>query len=70
LDEFPWYGSYLWPVPGKRQHRPLDGGQAGGKSPGYEDWSKKDLQDRARELSIEGRSKMGKGDLVDALRNH
>jgi len=45
-------------------------GRRGGKLPGYEEWSKKDLQDRARELGIEGRSKMDKDDLVDALRNH
>ena len=45
-------------------------GERGGKSPGYEEWSKKDLQDRAKELGIEGRSKMDKGELIDALRNH
>jgi hypothetical protein len=45
-------------------------GRRGGKSPSYEEWSKKDLQDRARELGIEGRSNMDKDDLVDALRNH
>lgn len=41
----------------------------GGKSGSYEDWSKGDLQKKAREVGIEGRSKMGKGDLVKALRN-
>lgn len=45
-------------------------GRRGGKSPSYEEWSKKDLQDRARELGIGGRSNMDKDDLVDALRNH
>jgi hypothetical protein len=45
-------------------------GKRGGKSPSYEDWSKKDLQERAREIGIEGRSKMDKGELIDALRNH
>ena len=45
-------------------------GQKGGKSGSYEDWSKKDLEERAREIGIEGRSKMDKGDLIDALRNH
>lgn len=45
-------------------------GRRGGKSPSYEEWSKKDLQDRARELGIEGRSNMDKDDLIDALRNH
>jgi hypothetical protein len=45
-------------------------GKRGGKSGSYEDWSKKDLQERAREIGIEGRSKMNKGELIDALRNH
>ena len=45
-------------------------GKKGGRSPSYEDWSKQDLEDRAREIGIEGRSKMGKGELIDALRNH
>jgi hypothetical protein len=45
-------------------------GKRGGKSGGYEDWSKKDLQERAKEIGIEGRSRMNKGELIDALRNH
>ena len=45
-------------------------GQKGGKSPSYEEWSKQDLQERAKEIGIEGRSKMDKGELIDALRNH
>ncbi len=45
-------------------------GKRGGKSGKYEDWSKKDLQERAREIGVEGRSKMDKGELIDALRNH
>jgi hypothetical protein len=45
-------------------------GKRGGKSGSYEDWSKQDLQDRAREIGIEGRSRMNKGELIDALRNH
>ena len=45
-------------------------GKRGGKSSRLEDWSKKDLQERAREIGIEGRSKMDKGELIDALRNH
>lgn len=45
-------------------------GRKGGKSGSYDDWTKKDLMDRAREIGIDGRSKMSKGDLVDALRNH
>jgi hypothetical protein len=42
----------------------------GGKSGSYDDWSKDDLQKRAKEIGIEGRSKMNKGELIDALRNH
>ncbi len=32
--------------------------------------TRKELNEQARELGIEGRSKMNKGELVDALRNH
>jgi hypothetical protein len=42
----------------------------GGRSPSYEDWSKADLQRRARELGIRGRSAMNKQQLVKALRDH
>ena len=42
----------------------------GGKAAKYEDWSKQDLQKKAREIGIEGRSQMSKGDLAKALRNH
>ena len=42
----------------------------GGKSGKYEDWSKNDLEKKAREVGIEGRSKMNKSELADALRNH
>jgi hypothetical protein len=45
-------------------------GKRGGKSGSYEEWSKKDLQNHAKEIGIEGRSKMNKGELIDALRNH
>lgn len=42
----------------------------GGQSESYEDWTKKDLVDRARELGISGRSSMSKDELINALRNH
>jgi hypothetical protein len=42
----------------------------GGRSGSYDDWSKEDLVKRAREIGIEGRSKMSKGQLVKALRDH
>ena len=45
-------------------------GRRGGKSPSYDDWSKQDLVERAREIGIKGRSTMSKAELVKALRNH
>jgi len=45
-------------------------GEKGGRSASYDDWTKEDLQKRAKEIGIEGRSKMNKGELIDALRNH
>ncbi len=45
-------------------------GKRGGQSPSYEEWSKKDLMQRAREIGIKGRSSMSKGQLVSALRDH
>ncbi len=45
-------------------------GRKGGKSGSYDDWNVDDLRKRAGEIGIEGRSKMNKGDLVSALRNH
>jgi hypothetical protein len=45
-------------------------GARGGKSGSYDDWTKKDLLQRARELGISGRSSMSKPQLIDALRNH
>jgi hypothetical protein len=42
----------------------------GGHSPAYEDWTKKDLHQRAREIGIKGRSSMSKAQLVSALRGH
>lgn len=45
-------------------------GRRGGKAGSYEDQTKDELLDRARELGIDGRSKMSKDELIDALRNH
>jgi len=42
----------------------------GGKSGSYDDWSKQDLVQRAREIGIKGRSTMTKAELITALRNH
>lgn len=45
-------------------------GRRGGRAEDYDDRTKDELLERARELDIEGRSKMNKGELIDALRNH
>ena len=42
--------------------------QKGGKAPPYEEWTKDELLQRARELDIDCRSKMTKSELIDALR--
>jgi hypothetical protein len=44
--------------------------ERGGRGQDYEDRTKEELLDKAREVGIEGRSKMSKGELIDALRNH
>ena len=44
--------------------------EKGGRSSKYEDQSRDQLRKRAAEVGIEGRSKMDKGELIDALRNH
>lgn len=44
-------------------------GRKGGKADKYEDWSKDDLQKKAKDVGIEGRSKMNKDELAKALRN-
>jgi hypothetical protein len=45
-------------------------GKRGGRSASYDDWTKKDLLERAREIGIKGRSSMSKSQLASALRNH
>jgi hypothetical protein len=42
----------------------------GGKGGSYEDRTKDELMQKARQVGIEGRSKMSKSELVSALRNH
>ena len=42
----------------------------GGKSGSYEEMPVDELRKRAAKVGIEGRSKMNKGDLVKALRDH
>lgn len=47
-----------------------DVGKRGGKSGSYDDWKVDDLRKRAGEIGIDGRSKMKKDELIEALRNH
>ncbi|WBL44188.1 Rho termination factor [Algoriphagus halophytocola] len=44
-------------------------GKKGGKAEKYDERSKKELYDKAKEVGIEGRSKMSKDGLIRALRN-
>ncbi|QXC59164.1 Rho termination factor [Aquihabitans sp. G128] len=41
----------------------------GGEHGDYDDWTKDELLARARELEVDGRSKMDKAELIDALRD-
>jgi len=45
-------------------------GRRGGKAAKYEAQTKEQLYQRAKEIGIEGRSKMSKDQLIEALRNH
>ncbi len=45
-------------------------GRRGGESSPYEERTKDELMDRARDLGIEGRSRMDKSQLIEALRHH
>ena len=47
-----------------------DVSRKGGEAEDYEDRTKEELEDRAAELGIEGRSDMSKDQLISALRNH
>lgn len=44
-------------------------GERGGTSPPYEEWTVDELQERARELDVDGRSTMTKAELIAALRD-
>lgn len=44
--------------------------ERGGERSPYEEWTKKELHDRAREIGIDGRSDMDKAELIEALRSH
>jgi len=45
-------------------------GKKGGKGEKYEERTKEELYQKAKEVGIEGRSDMSKDELIDALRNH
>lgn len=45
-------------------------GEKGGHASNYEDRTKQELYDQAKKVGIEGRSKMSKGELIEALRNN
>lgn len=45
-------------------------GKRGGTSPQYEDWNKDELEERARDIGIEGYSQMNKDELIKSLRDH
>jgi hypothetical protein len=47
-----------------------DVSRKGGEADDYDDRTKEELEERAREIGIEGRSEMTKDELIDALRNH
>ena len=47
-----------------------DAAKKGGRADPYEEWTKDDLYEKAKELDIDGRSKMDKDALIEALRNH
>ncbi|UAB79981.1 Rho termination factor N-terminal domain-containing protein [Marixanthomonas sp. SCSIO 43207] len=47
-----------------------DSGKKGGKAKPYEDWTKDELYEQAKNVGIDGRSKMSKKQLINALRNN
>lgn len=47
-----------------------DSGKRGGKAKKYEERSRQELYDKAKQIGIKGRSKMNKEELIYALRNN
>lgn len=45
-------------------------GRKGGEAGSYDDMTKRELLERAREIGIDGRSTMNKEQLIEALREH
>ncbi|MGR3485775.1 MAG: DUF7218 family protein [Paracoccaceae bacterium] len=53
-----------------RANPEMSPGRKGGKARPYEERTKDDLYQQARDLGIEGRSRMSKSELIAALRDH
>lgn len=47
-----------------------DAGKKGGKAKPYEEWTKEALYNQAKNVGIDGRSKMNKKELINALRSN
>ena len=47
-----------------------DVSKKGGQAEDYDERTKEELEERARQLGIERRSEMSKDELINALRNH
>jgi len=47
-----------------------DAGEKGGHATPYEERTKKELYELAQKVGIEGRSRMSKDELIEALRNN
>ncbi|MBO6879125.1 Rho termination factor [Winogradskyella sp.] len=45
-------------------------GKKGGKASRYEEWTKAELYEQAKNVGIDGKSKMSKKQLINALRNN
>lgn len=45
-------------------------GKKGGKASPYEEWTKAELYEQAKNVGIDGRFKMSKKQLINALRNN
>ncbi|MEM9733064.1 MAG: Rho termination factor N-terminal domain-containing protein [Pseudomonadota bacterium] len=51
-------------------NKSMNPSQKGGKAAPYEERTKDELYEQAKDLEIEGRSTMSKDELIHALRNH
>jgi hypothetical protein len=58
----------ILPIPEKREENADK--YEGGKADKYENRTYEELYEKAMEIDLDGRSKMNKYELIDALRNH